>query len=233
MKIIFKLILIIGLMLGVGASPGLSSTINLTPTLDVYSTPASGSNLPATNSVDLIGGLDYNYPYHQGYRPYFQFNLDAIPDNNIITSATLTLACWYFSGTPTSFNLYRIASDAAVTPAMTWNTQPATDTTPVDTQWISSTGSKTWNLLASGQWDFTADLTDNLLSLQLRVADESVNSDTWAKFRSANYNDINYAPLLTLNYEPPLPPVETPIPSAVWLLGSGLLSLVLWRKSKA
>jgi hypothetical protein len=233
MKESIRLFVFMALMLGVCAPPAFSTTITLAPTLDVYSTKAFSSNLPATDSVELIGGLDYSYPYHNGYRPYLQFNLEAIPDESIITDATLTLTCWSFSGVAASFNLYHVANDAAVTPAMTWNTQPAADPTPLTTLWIAAAGAQSWDLTTLGNWNSAADLADDLLTLQLRVADETVNSDTWAKFRSANFSDVTYAPYLTIDYASPVAPAPAPIPGAVWLLGSGLVALVLWKKSPA
>jgi hypothetical protein len=220
MKKNFMLILCLGLIMGMSIAPGYGDTIALAPVSDIYvsATDNSWDDSWLVVEAGLFYGID------QRCRTYLQFDLSAVPSGSTITDASLTLHSVNV-GRKVDYDLYHVLDDSNIKTNMTWGTQPLTGSVPLDSLAVdySNVGSNTWNLLELGNWDFASDLSDGLLSLQLRVRDENTTNYCYLQFRSLNYG-TDY-PLLTLDYTNAASPV--PIPGAVLLLGAGMIRLGL------
>jgi hypothetical protein len=233
MKKSFMLILSLGLILGMFTSPGYGDTIALTPVADFWVGSLTNPDNPGSDDMKLRVETSWDSvnDIHHPCRSYLQFDLSTIPTGSTITGASLTLNSYYAAGLVASYDLYHVADDTKIINSMTWNTQPVTGSGPLDSLQLSylNQGVNTWNLLALGNWDSTSDLADHLVSLQLRISDEGVDSGGMVWFRSLNYGtDV---PLLTIDYTNDPSPV--PIPGAALLLGAGMVRLVIhMRKSR-
>jgi hypothetical protein len=217
------LILSILILLGIFSSPGQSATISLNPTVDTYIDSSQGSTPYGTYSNLAVGIFRY-----ATRRTLMQFDLSSIPDDATITSAQLSLYAYYNIDISTQSEAVRVGRfKQAVTNTMTYNSVIAS------VNWgeawgelpdITSTGWKTWNLLQTGNWDYSVDLGDNALDLYLRYENEKYYH-SWAGFYATEWGAGKPPPQLAIEY--------VPIPSAVLLLGSGLIGLIgLRRKFK-
>jgi len=222
MKKFCTIILPILILLGIFSSSGQSATISLNPTVDTYIRYGSGT--PQGSSIILevgqISGWDL--------RTLMQFDLAGIPDDATITSAQLSLYAQnnYNVGGPRAVRVGGM--NVAVTNSMTANTHGSYVNFDFTNWWgelsdIASTGWKTWNLLQTGNWNYSVDLLDDTLDLYLKHTDESGNVTDHTQFRSTEWDSspVN-PPVLVIEY--------VPIPGAVWLLGSGLIGIVGIRR---
>lgn len=218
MKKICTIIFSIFILLGIFSSPGQSSTISLNPTVDTYIDSSQGST-PYGGSTILAVGI-FNTKTR---RTLMQFDLSGIPDSATIASAQLSLYAYINSDLTTVSEAVRVGRlNTAVTNTTTYSDVVASSNwgeTWGQLSDITSNGWKTWNLLQTGNWDYSVDLLDDALDLYLGYVNESYHH-SWTGFRSMDYTG-NY-PILTIEY--------VPIPSAVWLLGSGLIGLVGFRR---
>lgn len=160
-------------------------------------------------------------------RAYLMFDLTEIPDNSVITHASL----WLYlrsdnTGLATPVYVHQVGDDSWNENEITWNNQPGSATsTTLAGRTLSGNGWRDWDLMQLGLWDYASDLTDNDLSLLVKFLYEGSGSD-WDKFRSREdtYSGGTRHPYLYIEYQP------IPIPAAAWLLGSGLIGLVAVRR---
>jgi hypothetical protein len=227
MKKFFMSILSLGLIVGMFTCPGYATTIELTkPSIlvDTYVNLGAGPNLQDKQYLGV------GYHMSNISRAYLQFDISAVPAGNIITGATLTLDAEYYYSPAKSFQVYHVDSDAQVTNSMTRNNQPSAGLILLGENTVSQKGDVVWNLSATDLWE-PGDLADVLVSLQVRATPESTMTD-YVQFESKEYVGSHHFPKLTIEYLAAPPPAHTLIPGAAWLLGSGLVALVLWRKSQ-
>ena len=225
MKKILLFVFTLGVVLGLSAPPGYSASLTLAPEIDTYINKASAGTSYGTSDFLFAGKGASSISI---YRSFLKFNLSEMPDNSIITNATLELYCSYTTGSGNYYyELHHVADNNVVTNGLTWNTRP---TTPeigpyLDRELISfgTTGLKTWSLLESGIWDFATDLSDDLVSVQL-IRSLEYYPGQLAGFRSLEYGGTTYDPRLVIDYTP------VPIPTTIFLLGSCLIGLAGVRK---
>ena len=198
-----------------------ADTITLSPIIDTFVYNKAPDNSYGNNTNLMIQGIisrDYRC------RTFLKFDLGAIPDGSVVTSAELKMYCWSCTDS-CDIEAYHVANDSLIENSMTWNSQPSAGLTYLDqapfyyNQWTS------WNLLTSGDWNYANDLDDNFFSAKLALYSES-SQNTTAYFHSSEDIHWSYRPYLEIEYAP------IPIPGAVWLFGSGLIGLVAIRKRK-
>jgi hypothetical protein len=111
--------------------------------------------------------------------------------------------------------------------SIAWDNQPAVDGFLAQLGILDTLASLKYVDITQ-TWDSTIDLIDNYLSLAITMVDESPDEPMQAEFISKDHLSLpHYRPLLTIEYEEI---THAPLPGAVWLLGSGLLSLIGYRK---
>jgi hypothetical protein len=168
-------------------------------------------NYGAQNQLPIIAfflGNIYN-------RAFLKFDL-SITAGETITGANLYLYCTSPGGR--NADLFYVANDSWGEDTITWNNQPdpgalLSGVTPSPEGWIM------WDLMPN----WTPDI-DGFVSLLLKASAEDTGG-FGARFLSDEYNpDPTLRPYLRVTTNP------VPIPGAVWLLGSGLLSLVGIRR---
>lgn len=220
-------LLVLAMLLGLWPAAGGAVTYTLTPEADAY----VDQNLPDSNYG--LGQWLYigRYDGDKFRRTFLRFDLSGIPAGEQITRATLTLFTQAGPAAPFTIDVRRVAADSWLesgSGAITWNNQPVSGNT-LDNQAVSGGYSVlvTWDLLAQpSQWDWQADLSDNLLSLVLRMPAEESMTLRAVAFRSKESG--SYLPELRITTSP------VPIPPTLLLLGSGLLgSGLLGRRRKS
>ena len=216
----FPLFLLFSLVLGLAASPVYSATIY--PTIDSAASTINGG-YSSFGGYNLIYAGDM-HPHYSNYRPYFKFDLSSIPDNHVITSADLQLYCSFVRGAH-NYDLQHVADDAGVANTIYWSSAVNQSAgTYLGTQYHDITGWQNWDLLATGNWDFATDLTDNYLSVRLIQQNESSHLNEFLQFRTIEWTGTSYDPRLVIES------TVVPLPTTIFLLGSGLLGLVGLRK---
>lgn len=147
-------------------------------------------------------------------RTYLKFDLSSIPDNAVINSVTLYLYCYSTKSVALDLRVYHTNDDWQDT-AVTWNQQPGTTTLLGNRVGLTVNSWNSWSLSPSG---ISEDLADNTLSLQIRHANESLESPgSYGWFRSTEY-DLSAAAALDINYSLPPPPPSKDITPSVNLL---------------
>jgi hypothetical protein len=220
--------------------PAMAATYQFAPVDDTF----AYSGEPDTAHGSLSGiATGYTYPHPEaGWISYLKFDLGSVPNNEVITGATLNLykfiagAGYAQLGT----NLFRFANDSWTENTLTWNNQPLGFDPygiPLKGTFISSNpngfsyvGWSTWNLFEKSAWDPGADQADGLLSLQLAETYGGDQSHNWCSKESDPIYCLagaQHQPYLTIITAP------IPLPPAVWLFGSGLLGLIGIARRKA
>ena len=206
-----------------------SATVSLNPTDDavVWSWYPSGNNnteylwIKANESPGDPGNYDVA-------RAYLKFDLGDIPDYSQIIHAELRLYAMLYRGA-SRVNFLHASSDnwTESWDSLTWDNQPAVDGFLAQLG-ILDTLSSLKHIDITQTWDSTIDLIDNYLSIAIMMVDESHGELMEAEFVSGEYRtDPYYRPLLTIEYEEIRP---VPLPGAAWLFGSGLLSIIGYRR---
>lgn len=203
--------------------PWIRRHLTLTPTVDTWVYTYINDSHGSATELN-VGRLSPNYYY---YRSFLKFDLSSIPNNSTITTADLELCAQTVVGSQ-NYEVFYVAGDSSVANTMTWSSQPGVTTPFLDIELVGTAGWMTWNLLASGTWNYGNDLadTDNFLSVRISRTNEGTASSQFAQFRSLEYSGTSYDPRLVIEYQP----YVIPIPGTVWLLGSSLLGLVGWRR---
>lgn len=227
MKEGFVLILTLIAALVLLASPEAeSATISLNPTDDAV----VGSWYPTGNinsgTLWIQAGERPGYPgTYDVSRAYLKFDLGDIPDSSQIVHAELSLyALLHRGGT---VNFWHVSSDnwTESWDSLTWENQPAVDGHLAQVGILDNLSYRKY-IDITPTWDSTIDLIDNYLSIAITMVDESPDQPMQSEFFSKDYS-YTFRPFLTVEFE------ETtiaPLPGAVWLFGSGLLSIIGYRR---
>lgn len=206
-----------------------SATISLSPTDDAtvgnwYPTGNTNSDtlwIQASEALDDSGNFSIS-------RAYLKFDLGDIPDSAQIINADFRLYLKGYSGG--TVNFWHASSDnwTESWDSISWNNQPAVDGFLAQLE-ISDSSSSLKYTDITDSWDSTVDLIDNYLSIAVTMVNESPDEPMWAEFISQENFDFpfNYRPLLTIEYEET---TSVPLPGAAWLLGSGFLCIVGYRR---
>ena len=137
-------------------------------------------------------------------RTYIQFTITGLPSTAVITSAGLSL--WYYDIFPSAGErqllLHRVTSGWNAS-LITWNTQPNTSTTVVDTETVP----------ASATNDFiTWDVTNLVKSWVSGTAtnygvmiEDSTGGENFKVFCSSDWGNASQRPKLTITYWDPAP----------------------------
>ena len=206
-----------------------SATISLNPTDDagVWNWYPTGTIDTEYLWIKANQRLDDPENYDIG-RAFLKFDLGDIPDSSQIMHAELRLyAMLYRGGT---VNFWHASSDNWTEKwgsTITWNNQPPVDGFLAQLGILDTLSSLKYIDLTQ-TWDPTIDLIDNYLSIAITMVDESPDELMQAEFISKDFLSYPYyRPLLTIEYEETAP---VPLPGAVWLLGSGLLCIIAYRR---
>jgi hypothetical protein len=212
-------------------------------------TPAAGlatsySISPTADTQVQAFQPNYNYGADQSFwvnwggtsgnakgRSFLRFDLSSIPDTYQITQAVLHLYHYTNSGSVNNVvDVHYVSNDSwkeTGSGAITWNNAPAygaklgAQTIPKS----SPPGWATFNLFGvPGAWNWSADLNDNAVSLMLKFDNESQSQDIM--FISKENIGGWPHPYLEITANP------TPLPGTIFLLSSGLVGLVGWRRFK-
>ncbi|MBM4294054.1 MAG: DNRLRE domain-containing protein [Deltaproteobacteria bacterium] len=131
-------------------------------------------------------------------RSYLKFDLSVMPQGSTITSAKLYLYVTSNSGhPPPNTNLYQVGNDWTAT-GITWNSQPPTGKYLASKDFMFWGEYYAWNLFESGLWDPKQDISENTLSLMIRLANQTADYAGYS-FNSSNsgtnipYLEVNTA----------------------------------------
>jgi hypothetical protein len=224
----FTLVVFVALIL-LASAESQSATISLNPTDDAavwnwY--PDDNQNteylwLKASQRLDDPGHYDIG-------RAYLKFDLGTIPDASRIVHAELRLYAMLWRGG--AVNFWHASNDnwsEMGDLSISWYNQPAVDGFLAQLG-INDTLSSLKYIDITQTWGSTIDLVDNYLSIAITMVDESPDQLVQSEFISKDYQANPFLrPLLTIEYEA-MPHV--PVPAAVWLLGSGLLAIIGYRR---
>ena len=176
----------------------------------------------STKPANVYGLTHYLSVYYDGIaynRSYLKFDLSAIPDSAVVTSAHLRLFAFANNGFALpSVAVKLVANDNWSEATLSWNNRPAAGatlatSTPVINAW------QDFDLLTGGTWNYSTDLADNLLSLAL----------TEGEAFSSTVKQVWYSPAEQLTY-PLLPPelditwTAVPEPGTLWLFAIAALA---------
>jgi hypothetical protein len=226
----YGFILILAVAFALSASPeSQSATIALNPTDDAgvwnwY--PAGTINreyllVSANECLSNPGNYDIA-------RAYLKFDLGAIPDSSRILQAELRIYATRFKGG--GVNFWHASSDNWTESGylrITWDNQPAVDGFLAQLGVLDTLSSLKFVDITQN-WDPTMDLMDDYLSIAIAMMDESPAESMQAEFVSQEYHNYPYyRPQLTIEYEEIAP---APLPGALWLFGSGFISVILYRR---
>jgi hypothetical protein len=136
-------------------------------------------------------------------RLYIQFDLSLLPENAVITNASLGLVYWYTSNAAVApIGAYAVLGSWTET-GVTWNNQPVFATTAEYTINIPAgvtDGFHYWYItdLAKSWWDGS----QGNFGVMLKDTDESTE-EAWKRFRSSDWTVAHERPKLTITYFDP------------------------------
>ena len=225
MKRVLIVLFGIAFLLGVALSSN-AATYTLLPNNDAYvrgsEADSNFGNLPELCTLWVWSTVDTNI-----YRTYMMFDLSSIPDSDQVEEATLALYQVNGAGYAIAGDrVHYVVNDNWDEMSITWNSRPDSgvpgDLIGQNDDGYDHRGWSYWDLLANGAWDPSADLADNSLSLLLKETEGGTMSHNW--YSKEYSDDSSLRPYLKITTSP------IPIPGALWLLGSGLISLLGVRR---
>ena len=195
MKTIISILLLISALCSVGAAQ--AYYIELCPTDDAH----VDSENPTTNYggvIQLYVDTNIEYDSHPEYRrSYLKFDLSQIPvEPNItttITSANLKLYSDIY-GSSVSVGAYQCSNSWSEN-AITWNSTPTADFTPIDT--VLVVHDDTWY-----SWDATGSVQDSInnnISIMLKSESEGTKYGSLWFYSKEYYSDV-LRPKLEITY---------------------------------
>ena len=131
------------------------------------------------------------------YRSHLKFDLSTIPQDQVVTSATLEVDNSYISIPAPTLAVFRVTSDMWDESTVTWNKQPPTSgPIPIDQSYIYG-DTTTWYVTADVDTDY---VIDGFYSVQIRSTNEGL--DQHACFWSKDLGIPALAPTLEVEYGP-------------------------------
>lgn len=219
-----------------GACPVSAASWVLAPIDDafVYSSAAAtnyGSD-PSLASGRLVSGNTLHL-----WSSFLKFDLSAIPDSLTITGATLHMYQVNGAGfiRTTGTDATHVADDSWSEATLNWGNQPdAGVLLGSNPNTANHRGWSQWDLFATGLWDANADQADDVLSLVV-IEPPGSSSHNWCSKESGLLDCLapgEAGPAEDLR-RPYLEITAVPLPTAVWLFGSSMVSLLsLVRRRK-
>jgi hypothetical protein len=211
--------LLIMVMIALAPVSGLADTFSLNPVADQM------VHYENTN----MGTRDFIFvnSYENQYRSFLRFDLSTIPDTYQISQAVLHLYRYeHTQNNYTLIDLHHVASDSWTEGGITWNNAPAYGAqlgaktilyTDPQAAWT------TFDLFGIAGWDWSADLSDDAVSLMLKLNNES-EYGRYAAFWSKEHLSLIPSLEITAN--------AVPLPGAVLLLGAGMARLVAYARRR-
>jgi hypothetical protein len=165
-----------------------------------------GSNYGSSEDLDVYawtqgGNLNIN-------RAYLDFNLSSIPNNAVITSATLYL---YYNPTNSgaythsgnnAFSIYRLTSPW-LEDTINWNNQPSIDSSVIVNVPASTSGTQNYSINVSSLIQNIVNNSAFSYGLTMRLDDESPFNVVM--FASSDHPDTSLHPMLVVTYNDPWP----------------------------
>lgn len=213
-----------------GISDANGATYTLNPTADTF--VDSEISFQATNfgTAEILVSEYYQYGGLWLYS-YLKFDMSGLPNNEVITGATLRLYQLDGSGSVSGTNLYRISDDTWSETGITWVNQPSEAGSFMATNSLYGTyvGWVAWDLFQNAVWASDIDRTDGTLSLRitqvLLIPGDGLNGNSEAHYYySKEVNDSTYRPILEITTS------TVPLPGAFLLFAPALMTLVAVRK---
>jgi len=166
-----------------------SSNVILTPAADAQVASGKPTTTYGTSSNIYLQSASTGVSSFGNERGWLRFDLSGLPNDKVITQATLQMFCWKAAGPAMDVGVYGGTDDTWSETTITGGTQPGFDGTPLDTKSLAAGATDVWY-----SWDVTARVQakwagNNLVSLLLKpVAEEStVNPPPSYGFDSKEY----------------------------------------------
>ncbi|MBD3638023.1 MAG: DNRLRE domain-containing protein [Crocinitomicaceae bacterium] len=186
------------ILLGTKCVVAQETTVTFSPSLDTY----VASEFPTTDNSTL--DRTYSYYYGYSYRIFIDFDLSTIPDNAIVTSATLKMYCpWVNNAASHPYYLQRASSDWGGA-SKTWNNQPTVVTSDQLTITHTQTSSIGWhNFDVSNHAQYMINYPSLNYGWCMRLQSES-GTTRGNKYWSQEYANSALRPILEVKYVIPI-----------------------------
>ncbi|MEX1002682.1 MAG: DNRLRE domain-containing protein [Crocinitomicaceae bacterium] len=198
MKKISSILTLFFLLLSVKTNYSQDTTVTLDPLYDTYVYSGSPTSDYSTRT--------YMYYYYNGntYRIFTRYDLSAIPENAIVTSASLKMYCsWVNNGADHPIYIQRNQTDFTGS-GYTWNNQPTTitsDQISVPDDDIDNTGWHTFDVKSHVQT--MVNYPSNNHGWCMRLQSES-GTTRGGRYNTIEYSGTTYDPYLEVTYVMPI-----------------------------
>lgn len=186
------------LILGFNRLDAQETTVTLSPSLDTY----VASEFPTTDNSSL--DRTYSYYYGYSYRIFIDFDLSSIPDDAIVTSATLKMYCpWVNNAASHPYYLQRASSDWGGA-SKTWNNQPSvvtSDQISITHTQTQSIGWHNFDVLSHVQYMVNYPVLNYGWCMRLQSESGTTRGN---KYWSQEYVNTSLRPVLEVKYVMPI-----------------------------
>lgn len=165
--------------------------------VDTYVRQVNPSSNYRSVVASLVGFENTNACYY--YWKLENINLPSIPENSVITNATISLYQTFLnSSSPIKVGVYEVNS--SWTDSITWNTKPSANSTMIDYQQVSSSTTNDWST-----WDITRVVKnwyygDTNNGIMFRMIPNTGTSGVTSTVTFATANRSGYEPTFTVTY---------------------------------